>query len=172
MGQGIATDGLTATITTDINPILGALLILIDLATIIGAGVGILASCIIACTIHSTNKKQLEQQKKIDSARLSQKMLEYWDDKKHKDFSDMVCIVFDNSKMKDDDSRISHYLSIWEEIAVFCNEGIIIKNHMKEFFKGDLEAIRNNTIVYKYLEKKHTETTYHNLWELIENTYS
>ena len=42
---------------------------------------------------------------------------------------------------------------------------------MKEFFKDKLEAIRNNTVVYKYLEKKHTETN-HNLWELMEKTYS
>ncbi|MCY4490784.1 MAG: hypothetical protein OXC46_04890 [Thaumarchaeota archaeon] len=55
---------------------------------------------------------------------------------------------------------------------MFCNKGIIIENNMKEFFKDKLEAIRNNTVVYKYLEKKHTETTYHNLWELMEKTYS
>ena len=102
-----ATDGLTATITTDINPIFGVLWI--DSATIIVVGnTGQLC--------HSMYHPPY-QQKTTRTARKNRFSLTVAKDaqilgnKKHKDFSGMVEIVF-NSKMKDNNSRTSHYLSI------------------------------------------------------------
>ena len=63
------------------------------------------------------------------------------------------------------------YLSIWEQIAVFCNEKTITENHFDEFFKHDLQAIYDNRTVYRYLEgEDHTDVAYNNLWSLLQKT--
>lgn len=153
---------------TQIIPIFGLdLVVMIESGVMIGAIIGLVGAIVIAVTIYFINNKLLQQRKKMDSAELSLKLLEYWERKKHEDFSDMVELVSE-CKVKEHDPKIKHYLGIWEDIAVFCNEGMIIECHRKEFFDADLRMIRNNKVVFGYLKKKHTETIYSNLWELME----
>ena len=153
---------------TDISPIFGmSLLGLVEWITIIP----MIISIVVVLVLVLIHRSQHGLQQRLVSAQLSLMMLEYWDGKKHKDFVDLVELI-PLSKVKEDDPRIGSYLSIWEEIAVFCNEKTITNTHMREFFKPDLKAIHDNTVVCGYLKKKHTKTTYHNLWELMEKTCS
>ena len=149
---------------TDISPLLEISLVdRIEWIMIVAwASVG---SVIALVFIH---RSQHGLQQKLVSARLSQTMLEYWVEDKHRDFARMVELVY-NSKVEEGDPYIGNYLSIWEEIAVFCNEGTITKTHAKEFFGPDLQAIRDNRVVYEYLKEMHnTKITYNNLWKLIQ----
>ena len=153
---------------TDISPIFGmSLLGLVELIAIIPMIISI--GAVLALMFIHRNQHGLQQ--RLVSAQLSLKMLEYWDPLKHGDFANFVELV-SNSEVGEDDHYIGNYLSVWEEIAVLCNEGTITENHRKEFFEPDLQAIRDNTAVCSYLQEKHTKTTYHNLWELMEKTCS
>ena len=153
---------------TDISPIFGmSLLGLVEWIAIIPMIISI--GVVLALMFIHRNQHGLQQ--RLVSAQLSLKMLEYWDPLKHEDFANFVELV-SNSEVGEDDHYIGNYLSIWEEIAVFCNEKTITNTHMREFFKPDLKAIHDNTVVCGYLKKNHTKTTYHNLWELMEKTCS
>ena len=117
---------------TDISPIFGiSLLELVEWITIIPMIISI--GVVLALVLIYRSQHGLQQ--RLVSAQLSLKMLEYWDDSKHKDFADLVELI-PLSKVKEDDPRIGSYLSIWEEIAVFCNEKTITNTHMKEFFQA------------------------------------
>ena len=64
---------------TDISHRFGiSLTALMEIAIIIGAAVGIGSACIIAWVIRNSNRALLRQHKKVDSAKLSLKILETW----------------------------------------------------------------------------------------------
>jgi len=112
-------------------------------------------------------------QQKLVSAELSMKMLKYLDEKGHKDFTNPVKLfsISEMEKIEEFNARLDSYLEIWEKVSVFCKEGTITKTHRKEFFEADLKTIRLNPMVYDYLKKEHTETTYYNLWKLMEEVW-
>lgn len=75
-----------------------------------------------------------------------------------------------NRPIRKDDSDLIDYLNIWEEIAVFYNEGTITDNHLEKLFGTDLKAIHDNVLVYHYFKTEYTKE-YNNLWELINKKY-
>ena len=70
-------------------------------------------------------------------------------------------------KVEETNHMITQYLDVLEEIAVFWKEGTITINHIKEFFKPELEAIPKNEPVIRMLKKKEKEGAYENLCELL-----
>ena len=164
----ISEERLVTSMVTDISPIFGlTLLELVEWVTIMAPVISAMA----VGALLLIHYRQHGLQQRLISAQLSLKMLEHWEDDKHKNFADFMERVA-NSEVEEDNPYIGNYLSVWEEIAVLCNEGTITKNHRKEFFEPDLKAMHDNTVVCGYLKKKHTKTTYHNLWKLMEKTCS
>ena len=153
---------------TDISPIFGlTLLELAETAVITGALIGIAGSGIVAGVVLLVNWLNLRHQQKISSINVSLKMLEYWEEQRHKVFSTMVELVH-NHEVEENNPHIRPYLGIWEDIAVLCNNKTIQEAHVREFFVADLRNMREDGVVYGYLEKKHTDTIYNNLWNLME----
>ena len=155
-------------IETNISSVFGLTLIELGELTVATPIVLGLASIIALLLIHY---RQHGLQQKLVSAELSMKMLKYLDENGHKDFTNLVnsfsISISKMEKIEEFNARLDRYLEIWEEIAVFCKERTITKTHRKEFFEADLKIIRLNSVVYDYLKKEHTKTTYHNLWKLM-----
>ena len=148
-------------VVTEISPIFGlSLLEMVEIAVLsilVGAMVGIGSSLIIAYTIHKRNIALLEHQKKtssdtleqqriINSAKLSILFLEYWKEEKHEKFQDYLKKI-QKSKINILDREISTILTIFEDIAIFWKEGILTDNHVKQFFGNPLRDIRDNVIM-------------------------
>ena len=91
------------------------------------------------------------------------RLLEYWDETKYKDFSDMVVDMV-RGDVGENDPRLDNYLGMWEEMAIFCHDGVLTENQVFEFFVADLQAMRNNDAAYKYLDAQSKKGTYLNLW--------
>ena len=148
---------------TDISPIFGlTLLDLMGILTVV-AGVG---SLIIAGAIIVVHIRQHGLQVKIASAHLSLKMLGFWTwsvDKGFAKFADKMHA----GTVKEGENGIQQYLDILEEIATFWKEGTITYNHVKEFFKPELETIPKNEPVMLFLKEKEKEGAYGNLGELL-----
>ena len=157
-----------AGVETAISPVFG--LTLLEWADWIALG-GALVSAGLVGTLLFIHRRQHSLQRKMVSAQLSQKMLEYWEPDKHRWFVTFVELMpVSDGGIKEGDPGIARYLSIWEEIAMYCNEGTITKNHRDQLFVPDLKYIRSNKVVCGYLKKKHTNMTYNNLWKLMEET--
>lgn len=150
---------------TDISPVFGLTLIELGELTAVTIGIG-LASIITLLYIHH---RQHGLQQKLVSAQLSMKMLKHLDENGHKKFTDPDALQ-PASEILENNTGVDGYLEIWEEIAVFREEGTITKTHMKKFFEVDLCTIRNGSVAYDHLKDKHTKTKYHNLWKLLEET--
>ena len=148
---------------TDISPIFGLpLLGLMEILTIL-AGVG---SIIIAVAILIVHIRQHRLQVKIASAHLSLKMLEFWKSTVDPDFA----IFADKMQRKEVDEgnpTIHGFLEALEEVAIFWKEGTITTNHIKEFFKPELETIPRNDPVMRRLKEKREEGAYERLCELL-----
>ena len=157
-------------IETDISSVFELMLIELGEFTIATSIVLGLASITALLLIHY---RQHGLQQKLVSAELSMKMLKYLDENEHKNFTNLVesFSISETEKIEEFNARLDRYLEIWEEIAVFCKERTITKTHRREFFEADLKIIRLNPVVYDYLKKEHTETTYHNLWKLMEKIW-
>ena len=115
--------------------------------------------------------EQLKLQNKIASAQLTWKLLEYWRDEKHSNFTDFMEELYD-SKIKEDDPRIADVLQIFEDIAVFCNDESLTENHTKEFFGPPLRIIRESQIMQDHIKKVTADSNliYLNLRLLFEKT--
>lgn len=119
---------------------------------------------IVACAIHKSNKALLEQQKKtsfdmleqqkiINSAKLTLHLYEYWTDEKYRWFREFLRTMHE-SKIKENNHAIHPSLTIFETIAIFWHEGTLTDNHVKEFFGNSLRDIRDNEIMQDYIEKE------------------
>ena len=165
------------TMVTEISPVFGmSLTALIEMATIIGAVVGIGAAAIIAKVIHDSNMRLLEhhknllrQQKKVDSAKLSLRILETWGESKHPKFTGFLDRL-ERSKVTKDDPDINLFLDEFENIAVFRKDGTLTQTHVREFFSTNLKQIRDNPVIQDYLnelENNHS-SMYDNLRALLK----
>ena len=158
---------------TDISPIFGLPLVgMIEIATLIVA-VAILVSASVTGYFSLENIRQtktaIERQAKIDSARLSLELLESWSETKYPKFTAFVDRLYENN-VREGDPQIPQYLNELESIAILWEEGVITENHVKQFFVGDLKAIRACKPVADYLKENCTGTTYAKLWKLYQKT--
>ena len=155
---------------TEISPIFGmSVTTLIEIATIIGAAVGIGSACIIAWVIRNSNRALLRQHKKMDSAKLSLKILETWSESKHPKFTGFLDRL-ERSKVTKDDPDINLFLDEFENIAVFRKDGTLTKTHVREFFSTNLKQIRDNPAIRDYLNdlEENCSPLYANLRALLK----
>ena len=139
-------------VVTEISPIFGLTLVgMVEIAVFVGAAVGIGSSLIIAWVIHRRNKELLEQQKIINSAKLTWHFLEFWRDIKHDKLMDFLDRLH-RSEIKKDDPLIGVAVTLYESIAIFCREGTLIENHVKEFFGNSLVDMRDNEVIQDYIK--------------------
>ena len=115
--------------------------------------------------------EQLKLQNKIASAQLAWKLLEYWRDKKHSEFTDFMEELY-NSKVNKDEPRIADVLQIFEDIAVFWDDKSLTENHTKEFFGHPLRIIRESQIMQDRIKSASADSDfiYANLRPLLEKT--
>ena len=175
------------TLITEISPIFGLTLLgmmeIAVLSILVGATVGIVSSLIVAYTIHKRNIALLEQQKKassdtleqqriINSAKLSILFLEYWKEEKHERFQEYLKKIR-KSKINILDREISTILTIFEDIAILWKEGTLTDNHVKQFFGNPLRDIRDNAIMQdriKMISKHEPDFILVNLRALLQET--
>ena len=147
-------------LVTDISQIFGMSLVgMVDIATVIGAAVGGIGSAIIiAKVIHNSNVKLLEhhkdllrQQRTVNSAELSLKILESWSERKNPKFTGFLDRL-ENSTVPENDQDMELFLDVFENIAVFWKEGTLTETHVNEFFSTNLKQIRDNPITSGYLD--------------------
>ena len=158
---------------TEISPIFGlSLLGLVELAVIVGAFVGIVSSLIIARTIHKRNVASLEQQRKVNSAELTLKLLEWWDG-----INTFTKLIFKlskpNAKFTDEEDGVFFALTKFEAIAILLKDKTLTENHVREFFGMDLVRINANESIRRILDEYHQEDidhNYNNLKELLDES--
>ena len=125
----------------DISPVFGMYLTaLIDTTTI----TALVASGMVAIAIYVANWKLLKQQKKLNSAELSLKILETWSERKHPKFTGFLDRL-ECSEVTKDDQDINLFLDEFENIAIFRKEGTLTKTHVWEFFSTNLKQIRGQS---------------------------
>ena len=116
--------------------------------------------------------KQLEMQNKIASAQLAWKLLEYWREEKHEWFR-VLLVKIRESEIKSDDLQIGTVLNIFEDIAIWWQEGTLTDNHVKEFFGNNLRDIRENQVMQDRIKKGinlNSELFFVSLHHLLEKT--
>ena len=163
---------------TEISPVFGmSLTALIEIATIIAAVVGIGAACIIAIVIHNSNKNLLEhhknlleQQKKVDSAKLVWDLTISWsNDEKFKKFLDDL---LDPAVTKYDLDQTYASLELFETIAIMWESGLLQEFHTRAFFSSNLRSIRTDKFIQDLIakEQKGHPRTYMYLMTLLEKS--
>ena len=150
---------------TDISPIFGLSLV----SMVEWVAIAIFVSVAVTSGLSYWNirqtKKTMEQQAKIDSARLSLQLLESWSETKYPKFAAFADRLYENN-VKGDEAEIPQYLNELESIAILWEEGAITENHVEQFFGGDLKAISDCKPVCDYMKENRRGTTYGSLWKL------
>ena len=167
----ISKDRLMALMVTDISPIFGmSLTALIEMATIIGAAVGIGSAGIIARVIRNSNRALLRQQKKMDSAKLVWDLSIPWsNDEKFKRFLDDL---LDPAVTKYDLDQTYASLELFETIAIVWKSGLLQEFHMRASFSSNLRSIRMDKFIQDLIAKEQKENprTYMYLMMLLEKS--
>ena len=141
-----------------------SLLGLIEITVLAGAIVGIGSSLIIAYAIRKSNKAllehqekasfdMLEQQKTINSAKLSLNLLEFWKEEKYAAIQDFL-YKLNKSKESETDIAINSVLHMFEDIAVLWRGGTLTDTHVKEFFGSNIRDIRKSKIMQERIEEE------------------
>lgn len=136
----------------DISPILGLTLVgMIELATIVGAVTGIVASVIVAFTVHRSNKAHLAQRRKVDSAVLVRDLHSPW--RNNEKFKTFLSKLNDPKVVKYDDTEMEGLLNRFESIASFWADKTLVDYHVKSLFSANLKAIRTDKCIQDYMKK-------------------
>ena len=134
---------------------------MVEIAVFVGAITGIGSSLIIAYVIHRRNKELLEQQKKVNSAGLTLKLLEKW--KGHNTFTKMIFkLQKPDVEFTDKRDGVHFVLATFEDIAILRKDKTLTETHVREFFGRDIVRIDANKSVMKILNEYYEEDHIHN----------
>ena len=136
---------------TDISPIFGLTLIaLSEWAIIIGALIGLGGAGAVAGVIWRANRRHLQQQKEVDSARLARDLHRPW--RNSPNFKKFLAEV-NNPDIKDyDPELLDAFLDTFEVIATFWYTGSLNNTHTRSLFSANLKTIREDNHIMGHIK--------------------
>ena len=135
---------------TEISPVFGmSLVALIETATIIGAVVGISSGGIVAGVVYYVNKRLLNQQKKVESARMIRELSGPW--RNNAEFKEFLQNL-NNPQVTAYDSRmVDKVLNHFDLIATLSEDGILTEFHVRSLFSANLATMRSDTFILNHI---------------------
>ena len=107
-------------------------------------------SIAIALVIWHTNKKQLDRQAKIDSARLSMDMIEAIRDEYFRRFTSQL---YGDGGPYEDEELMERFLNHVDKICGYHEEGIITSRHMEENHLNLVRRLKNDGYVVAFMDQ-------------------
>ena len=142
----ISKDRLVASMVTEISPVFGmSLIALIEMATIIGAAVGIGSAVIIARVISNSNRALLRQHRKVDSARMIRELHGPW--RNNDRFKEFLQDLNSPQVITYDSEIVGQFLNRFELIATLLEDGTINEFHVRSFFSANLKTMRSDRFI-------------------------
>ena len=136
--------------STDISPIFGLSLIeLIEWGAIIGAIIGVGASCIVAAAIRKGSKEQLALQEKVESTKLARELHSSW--RNNAEFQDILAKINNRDITMYRAEEAYPFLNKFEDIATFWNDDILMDMHVRSLFGANLKTIRKDDHLKLYI---------------------
>ena len=138
--------------------------------------IGIMSAIIVSIAINiwlarrqeSRYNTQMERQTKVDSAKLTHKLLGAWRTKGW--FTNLLYKIRDPDAVPDEIGAYAA-LDLFENIAVWWSDGTLDERHVKEFFGTSLNDARNNHAMMNFMDtlrNKDSEHYYVNLAKLLD----